>query len=182
MDDALLEVLVEIPRGSQNKYEYDFERQAIRLDRVLWSSVHYPTDYGFIEDTLAEDGDHLDALVLANNPTFPGCLVRARPVAVLHMTDYNGQDNKILCACASDPRQDDIVDLSSVPRHLLAEIENFFSIYKQLEPGRETTLQGWGSRDEALAIVAKAQNAYRAQTLRPNPHPGPPAEGEATGR
>ncbi|MBV9119478.1 MAG: inorganic diphosphatase [Chloroflexi bacterium] len=158
--EVLLDVLVEIPRGSQNKYEYDFERQVIRLDRVLYSSVHYPTDYGFIEDTLAEDGDHLDALVLSNNPTFPGCLLQARPVAVLHMEDYNGQDNKILCACASDPRQDDIVDLESVPRHLLTEIEHFFEIYKQLEPGKITTLKGWGSRDEALTLIRKAQAAY----------------------
>ena len=105
MPDELLTVLVEIPRGSQNKYEYDFERKTIRLDRVLFSSVHYPADYGFIEDTLANDGDHLDALVLADQPTFPGCIVRARPVAVLHMEDYNGLDEKILCACADDPRR-----------------------------------------------------------------------------
>ncbi|HLQ35251.1 MAG TPA: inorganic diphosphatase [Chloroflexota bacterium] len=117
MTDELLTVLVEIPRGSQNKYEYDFERKAIRLDRVLYSSVHYPTDYGFIEDTLADDGDHLDALLLADQPTFPGCIVRARVVAVLHMEDYNGLDHKILCACADDPRQDDVYDLDSVPKH-----------------------------------------------------------------
>lgn len=162
MADELLSVLVEIPRGSQNKYEYDFARKAIRLDRVLYSSVHYPADYGFIEDTLAEDGDHLDALVLADQPTFPGCYVRARPVAVLKMEDYNGLDYKILCACADDPRQDHVRDLDSVPKHLLTEIEHFFDIYKDLEPGKETTLRGWGPLADALEVVRTAQDAWRA--------------------
>lgn|SRR5579862_1524202 len=160
MAAELVEVLVEIPRGSQNKYEYDFERKLIRLDRVLYSSVHYPTEYGFIEDTLAEDGDHLDALVLADQPTFPGCLVRARPVAVLRMEDYNGLDNKILCACADDPRQEGVTDLGTIPKHLMTEIENFFEIYKRLEPGKETKLLGWGPKKEALSIVREAQAAY----------------------
>ncbi len=160
----LLSVLVEIPRGSQNKYEYDEERRAIRLDRVLYSSVHYPADYGFIEDTLADDGDHLDALVLADQPTFPGCFVRARPVAVLKMEDYNGLDYKILCACADDPRQDDVKDLDSVPRHFLSEVEHFFQVYKDLEPGKETTLRGWGTLEEALAIIAEAKKAFRVRS------------------
>jgi inorganic pyrophosphatase len=166
MEHEPLIVFVEIPRGSQNKYEYDFERKAIRLDRVLYSSVHYPADYGFIEDTLADDGDHLDALVLADQPTFPGCIVRARPVAVLHMEDYNGLDYKILCACADDPRQDGVQDLGTVPKHLLSEVEHFFNIYKELEPGKTTTLHGWGSRDEALEIIEKAQDAFRATEPR----------------
>ncbi|HVA24459.1 MAG TPA: inorganic diphosphatase [Chloroflexota bacterium] len=168
MDEQLLEVFVEIPRGSQNKYEYDPVRGAMRLDRVLYSSVHYPADYGYIEDTLADDGDHLDALVLADQPTFPGCLVRGRPVAVLHMEDYNGLDYKILCACADDPRQDDVRDLDSVPKHVLPEIENFFQIYKTLEPGKETTLRGWGDREEALRIIRSAQEAW---TERRSPSP-----------
>jgi inorganic pyrophosphatase len=163
MADVTIDVLVEIPRGSQNKYEYDFERKAIRLDRVLYSSVHYPADYGFIQDTLADDGDHLDALVLADQPTFPGCIVRGRPVAVMRMRDERGLDQKILCACADDPRADQIVDLASVPKHLLAEIENFFSIYKDLEPGKHTQLEGWGDRGEALAVLRQAQEAYRRQ-------------------
>ncbi len=162
----LLNVLVEIPRGSQNKYEYDEERRAIRLDRVLYSSVHYPADYGFIEETLADDGDHLDALVLADQPTFPGCFVRARPVAVLKMEDYNGLDYKILCACADDPRQDDVKDLESVPRHFLSEVEHFFQVYKDLEPGKETTLRGWGTLQEALAIIADAQKAFSERQSR----------------
>jgi inorganic pyrophosphatase len=171
MDEELLEIFVEIPRGSQNKYEYDPVRKAIRLDRVLYSSVHYPADYGYVEDTLAEDGDHLDALVLADQPTFPGCLVRGRPVAVLHMEDYNGEDDKILCACANDPRQDGVTDLDSVPKHLLTEIENFFDIYKTLEPGRETTLRGWGPREDALRIVAEARKAYQAHEAQRAPSP-----------
>jgi inorganic pyrophosphatase len=162
MAGVIVDVLVEIPRGSQNKYEYDFERKAIRLDRVLYSSVHYPADYGFIEDTLADDGDHLDALVLADQPTFPGCLVRARPVAVMRMRDERGIDQKILCACADDPRADHIMDLDSVPKHLLAEIENFFRIYKDLEPGKHTELDGWGNREEALTVLKQAQQAYKS--------------------
>ncbi|HUZ78978.1 MAG TPA: inorganic diphosphatase [Chloroflexota bacterium] len=154
-----LDILVEIPGGSQNKYEYDPRRQAIRLDRVLYSSVHYPTDYGFIQDTLAEDGDHLDAIVLVSQPTFPGCLVSGRAVAVLRMQDYNGEDQKILCACTSDPRMDGIRGLGTVPPHLLAEIENFFDTYKVLEH-LQTTLRGWGDRDEALAVVRAARAAY----------------------
>jgi len=165
MGDELLTVLVEIPRGSQNKYEWDFERKAIRLDRILYSSVHYPTDYGFIEDTLAEDGDHLDALVLADQPTFPGCIVSARPIGVLRMEDYNGQDNKILCACANDPRMDDIVSLDTVPKHTLLEIENFFQNYKALE-GLETKISGWAPKKDALEIVRRAQEAYRASESR----------------
>jgi inorganic pyrophosphatase len=165
-----VEIFIEIPRGSQNKYEYDFPHKAVRLDRVLYSSVHYPADYGFIENTLAEDGDHLDALVLIEHPTFPGCLVTARPVAVLHMVDYNGPDQKILCACACDPRQDEIVSLETVPAHALTEIENFFEIYKTLE-GRETTLRGWGSRDEALDVIRRAQDAYFRTTHKRDAHP-----------
>jgi inorganic pyrophosphatase len=166
MTDVLVDVLVEIPRGSQNKYEYDFRRKIIRLDRILYSSVHYPADYGFIEDTTAGDGDHLDALVLADQPTFPGCLVRARPVAVLHMRDDKGPDEKILCACADDPRADGIVDLSTVPKHVLAEIENFFNIYKDLEPGKHTLIEGWGDRDQALTVLDQARATYRRKHTR----------------
>jgi len=166
-----VEVVVEIPRGSQNKYEYDFQRNAVRLDRVLYSSVHYPADYGFIEGTLADDGDHLDALVLIEHPTFPGCLVEGRPVAVLQMEDDNGEDQKILCACARDLRQDDIVSLESVPAHVLTEIENFFEIYKTLE-GRETRLRGWRGCAEALDLIRQAQEAYRRAGHEQGARPG----------
>ena len=109
----------------------------------------------------------LDALVLADQPTFPGCIVRARPVAVLHMEDYNGLDEKILCACADDPRQDDVQNLDSVPKHLLTEIENFFEIYKTLEVDKPTTLRGWGARKDALAIIKQAQKAYASANRSP---------------
>ncbi|MHB1134313.1 MAG: inorganic diphosphatase [Chloroflexota bacterium] len=147
-----IEVFVEIPRGSRNKYEFDDRRGLIRLDRVLFSSVHYPTDYGFIPNTLAPDGDHLDALVVCEEPTFPGCLVPARAIGVLCMTDEKGQDDKILAVPCGDPRFDHIRDLADLPRHWLAEIANFFTTYKMLED-KATTICDWSGVDRARAIV-----------------------------
>jgi inorganic pyrophosphatase len=154
-----VDICVEIPRGSQNKYEYDPVRGRLHLDRVLYSSVHFPAEYGFIEQTLAEDGEALDALVLIEHPTFPGCVVRARPVAALHLLEDGNVDDKILCACVGDPRLDQCVSLETVPAHTLTEIENFFEIYSMLE-GRESKLRGWGDRDEALELIRKAQRTY----------------------
>ena len=147
-----LEVIVEIPRGSRNKYEYDDKRGLIRLDRVLFSSVHYPTDYGFIPNTLAPDGDHLDALVVCEEPTFPGCLVPARAIGVLCMVDEKGQDDKILAVPCGDPRFDHIHDLVDLPRHWLAEIANFFTTYKMLED-KPTSICDWSGAEEARAVI-----------------------------
>src|SRR5438105_7972351 len=152
------EVTVEIPSGSRNKYEYDHERDRFVLDRVLYSSVHYPGDYGFLEGSLADDGDPLDVLVLISEPTFPGCVVRARPVGVLDMTDDKGHDYKILAVAHDDPRYEQAMELDSVSPHLLREIENFFSIYKELE-GRETEVRGWLGAREAWGIIERAANA-----------------------
>ncbi len=152
----MMKVVIEIPKGSRNKYEYDEEAGAFRLDRVLYSSVHYPTDYGFIPGTLAEDGDHLDVLVIVTEPTFTGCHILVRPVGVLTMTDEKGGDHKILAVPVRDPRFDQINDLADVPPHLLLEIENFFATYKVLE-GKETATLGWSDVDEAGVVIAEAR-------------------------
>jgi len=148
-----VEVVVEIPKGSRNKYEMDHATGRIRLDRMLFTSTCYPLDYGFIPDTLAEDGDPLDALVMLDEPTFPGCVVVARPVALFWMHDEHGPDAKILTVPAGDPRYADIHDLGDVPRHLIAEIGHFFDIYKELEPGKSTDVRGWQDRAAAAQVI-----------------------------
>ena len=147
-----IEVFIEIPRGSRNKYEFDPSSNSIRLDRVLYSSVHYPTDYGFIPGINAPDGDPLDVLVIVEEPTFPGCRVKARAVGVLHMRDEKGVDDKILAVTTADPRFDGIDDISAIQPHWLGEIENFFTIYKTLE-NKETSIIGWGDAEDAEKII-----------------------------
>lgn len=150
-DDDVL-VLVEIPGGSRNKYEMDVESGRIMLDRMLFTAMRYPADYGYIEGTLAEDGDPLDALVLVGEPTFPGCIIRARPIAVFHMSDEKGPDEKVILVPLKDPQWSAVGDVGDVPPNLLNEIEHFFTVYKDLEPG-ETDVRGYGDRGEALAII-----------------------------
>ena len=152
---APIEVTVEIPSGSRNKYEYDHRRQRFVLDRVLFSSVHYPCDYGFIEGTLAEDGDPLDVLVVIAEPTFPGCVVRARPVGVLDMADDKGHDYKILAVAHDDPRWNQTSELGDLSPHRLLEIENFFQTYKTLEH-RPTEIRGWLGVADAWRIIDDA--------------------------
>ncbi len=156
-----LDVLIEIPKGSRNKYEYDKERQVIRFDRMLFSAVHYPSDYGYIPNTLALDSDPLDALVLVWEPTFPGCLITAKPVGVFHMTDEKGKDEKILCVPVRDPLWNHIEQLEDVPPHLLKEIEHFFTVYKDLEK-KKVSVEGWGDREDAIRIVNAAIERYQA--------------------
>ena len=157
MDDVI-EVVIEIPRGSRNKYEIDEATGAVRLDRVLYSSVHYPTDYGFIPKTRAPDGDHLDVLVIVEEPTIPGCRMWARPVGVLNMRDEKGEDQKIIAVPVADPRFEGVRDLSDIHPHWLREIENFFDVYKALEPNKLVSIDGWGDREEAWALI----RAYQA--------------------
>src|ERR1041384_3779959 len=159
-----IEVTVEIPSGSRNKYEFDHERHRYVLDRVLFSSVHYPCDYGFLEGSLADDGDPLDVLVLISEPAFPGCVVRARPVGVLDMTDDKGHDYKILAVAHDDPRYEQAMALEDVSAHLLREIENFFSIYKELE-GRETEVRGWLGVEDAWPIITSAVAAGASEPM-----------------
>lgn len=161
MDQVL--VMVEIPRGSRNKYEYDKETGRFVLDRMLFSSVHYPADYGFIPDTLAEDGDELDALVLVGEATFPGCIIRARPVGVFEMWDEKGPDEKILAVPVSDPQWNWVQELDDVPGHLLREITHFFQVYKDLE-GKSTRVGSWKDREHACRVIAEAQE--RAKQAR----------------
>jgi inorganic pyrophosphatase len=154
------DVVVEIPRGSRNKYEYDHEQHVIRLDRRLFSATFYPADYGFIPDTLGEDGDPLDALVLLDDPTFPGCWVSSRPVGVFWMEDDKGPDAKIICVPAGDPRWDLVQEIEDVPDPLLAEIEHFFDVYKMLEPGKHSTTRGYEGTAAAWAEIDAALARY----------------------
>ncbi len=151
------EVIVEIPQGSRNKYEIDHDTGEVWLDRHLFAATVYPAEYGFFPHTLAEDGDPLDALVLLEDPTFPGCHIRARPVAVLEMADEAGRDLKVLCVPAGDPRWDGIEDLDDVDPFLLAEVRHFFMVYKDLEPGKKSELGDWAGRTEALAAIEDAR-------------------------
>ncbi len=153
-------VLIEIPKGSRNKYEYDFKHKVVKFDRMLFSAMHYPSDYGFITETIAEDGDPLDALVLVWEPTFPGCLIEARPVGLFKMWDEKGPDAKILCIPPGDPLWNHIKTLDDVPPHLLKEIEHFFKVYKELEH-KKTGVEGWEGLDSALAAIQEAQERYR---------------------
>jgi inorganic pyrophosphatase len=154
------EVVVEIPRGSRNKYEMDHDTGAIWLDRMLFTSMQYPADYGFFPHTLADDGDPLDALVLLTDPTFPGCHVMARAVAVFWMSDEKGADAKVLCVPAHDPRWDDVRDVDDLDGHLLQEIEHFFEFYKTIEPGKLTTTKGWQGAAVAQRAIVAAKEAY----------------------
>ncbi|MBV9660953.1 MAG: inorganic diphosphatase [Acidimicrobiales bacterium] len=156
-----IEVVVEIPKGTRNKYEAD-EAGNIWLDRMLFTSTRYPEDYGYFPATLAEDDDPLDALVVLEEPTFPGCHIRARPIGVFLMRDEKGQDAKVLCVPASDPRMGHIADLADVPDYQLAEIAHFFTIYKELEPGKGTVVTGWRGREEAEAVIEDARRRFAA--------------------
>ncbi len=159
-DRMTVSVLIEIPKGSRNKYEYDPERDRMRLDRQLYSPVHYPTDYGFVEETLARDGDPLDALVLVWEPTFPGCLVEVAPVGLFRMRDEKGEDEKVLCVPVHDPHWSDVTALDQVPAHLLDEVEHFFEMYKKLEEKPVRTM-GWDGREAAVEIVRECRARRR---------------------
>lgn len=153
--------MIEIPRGSRNKYEFDEKLGHMRLDRVLYSSVHYPTDYGFIPETLAEDGDHLDILVLMQEPTFPGCIIEARPIGGLDMSDEKGPDFKVLAVPVGDPRYHQVTDLESLGDHWLREIETFFDTYKLLEP-KQTEVLGWHDAVFAWQMIETCRKRFEA--------------------
>ena len=163
-------VFVEIPSGSRNKYEFDTELGAIVLDRRLFTSMSYPADYGYIEGTLGEDGDPLDALVLVSEPTFPGCRVRVRPVGVFHMTDEKGPDEKMLCVPLKDTGWSRVTDIHDVPPELRNEIEHFFQVYKDLER-HKTETRGFGNRAEAAGRSSPPRapgSPRRASRLTPS--------------
>jgi inorganic pyrophosphatase len=150
--------VIEIPKGSRNKYEADHDTGVIWLDRLLFTATQYPADYGYVPDTLADDGDPLDVLVLGDEPTFPGCHIRARPVAVFQMSDEKGRDTKLLAVPATDPRWTAVHDIGDLPGFLLEEIRHFFDVYKQIEPGKNTVVHGWEDAEAAEAEVERARS------------------------
>jgi inorganic pyrophosphatase len=156
--DSLVAV-VEIPKGSSNKYEWDDELQAIKLDRLLFSSLGYPTDYGFFKDTLAADGDPLDVMVCVSEPTFPGCHIEVRPVALFKMRDENAEDNKIVCVPLTDPNWSHIERLEDLPQTLRDEISHFFAIYKTPD-WKVVKVDGWFSREAAIDSIERAQRRF----------------------
>jgi inorganic pyrophosphatase len=156
----VVNAVIEIQQGGSNKYEYDHELGVFRLNRVLYSAVHYPMGYGFIPSTLAGDGDPIDILVMTHAPTFTGCLIESRPVGLFRMMDEKGEDEKILSVPAVDPRYDEIQELSDMRPHRLREIEHFFAIYKELEYKKVEVL-GWAGRDAAYESIVKAMKAFR---------------------
>ena len=158
-----LTVVVEIPKGSRNKYEMDHLSGEIYLDRMLFTSMQYPADYGFIDDTLGSDGDPLDALVFVGEPTFPGCRIRVRPVGLFRMQDEKGEDEKILCVPLRDPLWSQVGDLHGLPTPLLNEIEHFFQVYKDLE-GHKVATDGYEDRASAMRVIDNAFARARAHT------------------
>ena len=147
------DVIIEIPKGQRNKYEMDHDSGRIKLDRMLFTSTRYPSDYGYIENTLADDGDPLDALVLLEEPTFPGCLIRCRAIGMFRMRDEKGADDKVLCVVATDPRMEGLQDIEDVPAYERLEIQHFFEVYKELEPGKNVEGFNWVGRAEAEAEI-----------------------------
>jgi inorganic pyrophosphatase len=157
-----INVIVEIPKGSQNKYEYDKKNRIMKLDRVLFSPMHYPGDYGIIPKTLARDNDPLDALVLISYPTFPGILIEARPVGMLKMIDSGKEDDKILCVPVNDVRFSNIKDIKDIEKPILNEISHFFEAYKKLE-GKKVKIAGWYNAKEAKKIILEAIKTFVSQ-------------------
>jgi inorganic pyrophosphatase len=155
------DVTIEIPKGQRNKYEVDHKSGRIRLDRMLFTSTRYPADYGFVDDTLGGDGDPLDALVLVEEPTFPGCLIRCRTIGMFRMTDEAGPDEKLLCVPANDPRLEHLRDINHLPSFDRLEIQHFFEVYKDLEPGKSVEGADWAGRVEAEAEVERSRQRYR---------------------
>ncbi|MGX1313557.1 inorganic pyrophosphatase [Streptomyces calvus] len=164
------DVTIEIPKGSRNKYEVDHETGRIRLDRRLFTSTAYPTDYGFVENTLGEDGDPLDALVILDEPTFPGCLIRCRAIGMFRMTDEAGGDDKLLCVPSTDPRVEHLRDIHHVSEFDRLEIQHFFEVYKDLEPGKSVEGANWvgpgGRRGRDRAVLQALQGAGRPLSPR----------------
>jgi inorganic pyrophosphatase len=158
-EDITVDVFIEIPKGSRNKYEYDFVKKVVRFDRMIFSSMHYPSDYGFVPETLAPDGDPIDALVLVSEPTFPGCLIEVKLIGLFKMFDEKGPDAKLLCVPVSDPIWNQINSLDDVNPHLLKEIEHFFQVYKDLEK-KKVGIEGWEDKKAAVKSFKEAKKRY----------------------
>ncbi len=161
MADDPLKVFVEVPKGSRNKYEYDEDDGCLVLDRRLFSAVSYPTDYGFIPETRTEgEGDPLDALVCLDEPTFPGCLVPVKAIAVLRMSDEDGPDHKVVCVPLHDPAWNHLEEVEDLPGNLQDEIAHFFAVYTDLEQ-QAVSIDGWGDSEEARRLVDETRERYR---------------------
>lgn len=155
----IVEAFIEIPTGSQNKYEYDTEKGRFVLDRVLFSPMHYPAEYGYLDGTLALDGDPLDILVLTTFPTFPGCVIQTRVIGVLIMSDDKGEDEKLLGVPVEDPRWKGVNTLADIPDHRLKEIAHFFQVYKDLE-NKKTVIKGWEGPEKAVQLIEECFTRY----------------------
>lgn len=155
------DAFVEIPAGSRNKYEYDFELKRLRFDRLLYSAMRYPADYGFIPETLALDGDPLDVLVMFTEPSIPGLVVEVKPVGIFFMEDDKGPDEKILCVPVSDPIMNELNDIEDVSSHFKKEVEHFFEVYKDLE-NKKVTTNGFGNKAAAIAMIKECKNRFDA--------------------
>jgi inorganic pyrophosphatase len=165
--------VIEIPKGSRNKYEYDHEAQVIKLDRFLFASVVYPTDYGFIPDTLSLDGDPLDVMVCVSEPTFPGCVIEVKPIALFRMEDDKGIDDKVLAVPCSDPTWNQLEKLEDLNQQLQDEIAHFFSVYKDLEQ-KTVNVHGWFSREDAIQEIAESRDRFNGDAS--GPHTDNPTE------
>ncbi|WP_053219359.1 inorganic diphosphatase [Virgibacillus senegalensis] len=162
-DNKVIDVFVEIPTGNQNKYEYDKEKGVFKLDRVLFSPQFYPAEYGYIDETLALDGDPLDALVLVTNPTFPGCVIESRVIGFLNMIDSGEEDQKLLAVPVEDPRFKDVYSLEDVPSHKLDEISHFFKTYKDLQ-NKKTEIGEWEGVEAANKLIEDCVARYKEQS------------------
>jgi inorganic pyrophosphatase len=160
-DEVEFDVVIEIPEGSRNKYEMDFEAGRIRLDRTLFTATQYPADYGYIENTLGRDEDPLDALVLVGARTFPGCQIRCRAIGMYRMSDEKGPDEKVLCVPARDPRYSAVQDIGDIPEFDRLEITHFFKVYKSLEPGKSVEGAGWVGKEAAYLEIAASRERAR---------------------
>jgi inorganic pyrophosphatase len=162
MSNLVVDAFIEIPKGSQNKYEFDKEKGVFVLDRVLYSPMFYPTEYGYLQNTLALDGDPLDILVLVTNPTFPGCVIESRVIGALIMSDDKGQDEKLLAVPTKDPRFAQVKSLDDVAPHILKEIAHFFQVYKDLE-NKKTVIEGWKDAEFAKKLYEECVERYKKQ-------------------
>jgi inorganic pyrophosphatase len=160
-NSKLINVIIEIPKGSNNKYEFDLESNSIKLDRVLSTEMTYPADYGFIPNTLADDGDPLDVLVLISNSTFPGCIIEARPIGVLKMRDQNGEDYKIISVANKDPYYNDIKKLEDLPKAFLEKIKVFFKQYKTLEKNKYSDVEDWHGPEKVKEIIISSITSFK---------------------
>ncbi|MDY6771215.1 MAG: inorganic diphosphatase [Candidatus Nanohaloarchaea archaeon] len=153
--------VIEIPKGSRNKYEYSKDLSTYVLDRVLYSPQHYPGEYGFIPQTIYDDGDPMDIIVLMDKQTFPGCIIEARPIGLMRMVDSGEKDDKILAVPEEDPRYSDYQGIDDVPEHVKKEIAQFFRTYKDLEEGKEVSVNGWDDHEDAIKAVNHSVDLYK---------------------